>query len=142
MKISDIPRIPLAFLDGLPGGFPPTPDGVELRILKRLFTPEQAELAMDAAACIGCGACIAACPNACAMLFLSAKVSHFALLPQGQPEAAKRAISMLRKMDELGFGSCGNKAECEAVCPKEISIRNIARFNREFLKATFGSSEE
>ncbi|PKN30057.1 MAG: succinate dehydrogenase/fumarate reductase iron-sulfur subunit [Deltaproteobacteria bacterium HGW-Deltaproteobacteria-21] len=103
---------------------------------------EKAELAMDAAACIGCGACIAACPNACAMLFVSAKVSHLALLPQGQPEAAKRALSMLRKMDELGFGSCGNKAECEAVCPKEISLRNIARFNREFLKATFGSSEE
>jgi succinate dehydrogenase / fumarate reductase iron-sulfur subunit len=103
---------------------------------------EKAELAMDAAACIGCGACIAACPNASAMLFLSAKVSHLALLPQGKPEAAKRALSMLRKMDELGFGNCSNQAECEAVCPKEISIRKIARFNREFLKATFGSSEE
>jgi succinate dehydrogenase / fumarate reductase iron-sulfur subunit len=103
---------------------------------------EKAELAMDAAACIGCGACIAACPNGSAMLFVSAKVSHFALLPQGQPEAAKRALSMLRKMDELGFGNCSNQAECEAVCPKEISIRNIARFNREFLKATFRSSEE
>lgn len=103
---------------------------------------EKAELAMDAAACIGCGACIAACPNGSAMLFVSAKVSHLALLPQGQPEAAKRALSMLRKMDALGFGNCSNHAECEAVCPKEISIGNIARFNREFIKASFGSKEE
>ncbi|MBN1104067.1 MAG: succinate dehydrogenase/fumarate reductase iron-sulfur subunit [Deltaproteobacteria bacterium] len=103
---------------------------------------EMAELAMDAAACIGCGACVAACPNASAMLFVSAKVSHLALLPQGRPEAAKRALSMLRKMDELGFGNCSNETECEAVCPKEISISHIARFNREFLKASFGSSEE
>lgn len=104
--------------------------------------PENAELAMDAAACIGCGACIAACPNASAMLFVSAKVSHLALLPQGNPEAAKRVIDMVRKMDELGFGNCGNETECEAVCPKEISVRNIARLNREFIKAGFGSSEE
>jgi succinate dehydrogenase / fumarate reductase, iron-sulfur subunit len=104
--------------------------------------PEKAELAMDAAACIGCGACVAACPNASAMLFVSGKISHLALLPQGRPEAARRALSMLRKMDELGFGNCGNHAECEAVCPKEISISHIARFNREFLKASFGSSEE
>jgi succinate dehydrogenase / fumarate reductase iron-sulfur subunit len=104
--------------------------------------PENAELAMDAAACIGCGACVAACPNASAMLFVGAKISHFVLLPQGSPEASKRALSMLRKMDELGFGNCGNEAECEAVCPKEISITNIARFNREFLKASFGSSEK
>jgi succinate dehydrogenase / fumarate reductase iron-sulfur subunit len=103
---------------------------------------DDAELAMDAAACIGCGACVAACPNASAMLFVSAKVSHLVLLPQGQPEAAKRALSMLRKMDELGFGNCGNETECEAVCPKEISISHIARFNREFVKASFGSSEE
>jgi succinate dehydrogenase / fumarate reductase iron-sulfur subunit len=104
--------------------------------------PENAELAMDAAACIGCGACVAACPNASAMLFVGAKISHFVLLPHGSPEASKRALSMLRKMDELGFGNCGNEAECEAVCPKEISITNIARFNREFLKASFGSSEK
>jgi succinate dehydrogenase / fumarate reductase, iron-sulfur subunit len=101
-----------------------------------------AELAMDAAACIGCGACVAACPNASAMLFVGAKISHLALLPQGRPEAAKRALSMLRKMDELGFGNCSNETECEQVCPKAISITNIARFNREFLKAGLLSHEK
>jgi succinate dehydrogenase / fumarate reductase iron-sulfur subunit len=103
---------------------------------------EDAELAMDAAACIGCGACVAACPNASAMLFVGAKISHLTLLPQGKPEAAKRALSMLKKMDDLGFGNCGNETECEAVCPKNISITNIARFNREFLKASFFSTEK
>lgn len=98
-----------------------------------------AEKAMDAAACIGCGACVAACPNASAMLFTSAKVSQLALLPQGKPEAAKRAITMVRAMDALGFGNCTNERECEAECPKEISIINIARMNREFLKASFFS---
>ena len=100
-----------------------------------LVPQEKADLAMDAAACIGCGACVAACPNASPMLFVGAKVSQFALLPQGKPEAAKRAISMVRKMDELGFGNCTNERECEAACPKGISIRHIARLNREFLKA-------
>lgn len=101
---------------------------------------EKAELAMDAAQCIGCGACVAACPNASAMLFVSAKISQMALLPQGRPEAARRAIAMIREMDAQGFGNCSNETECEAECPKEISITNIARLNREFFKAHFGSS--
>ncbi|MCA9429695.1 MAG: 4Fe-4S dicluster domain-containing protein, partial [Candidatus Omnitrophica bacterium] len=94
-----------------------------------------------AAACIGCGACVAACPNASAMLFVSAKVSQFALLPQGQPEREKRVLSMVSQMDEEGFGNCSNHYECEAACPKEISVKNIARMNRELLRAgTFASS--
>lgn len=91
-----------------------------------------ADAAMDAAACIGCGACVAACPNASAMLFVSAKVSHLALLPQGQPEAQRRVTAMVAKMDEAGFGNCSNHYECEAACPKEISVENIARMNREY----------
>jgi len=101
-----------------------------------------AELAFQAAACIGCGACVAACPNASAMLFVGAKVSHLGLLPQGRPEAAGRALNMVHTMDMLGFGNCTNERECEAECPKEISITNIARLNREFFKAAFISREE
>jgi succinate dehydrogenase / fumarate reductase iron-sulfur subunit len=103
---------------------------------------KDAEQAMDAAACIGCGACVASCPYASAMLFVGAKVSQLSLLPQGQPERARRALDMVRKMDELGFGNCSNERECEAACPKNISIRNIARLNLEFLKAAIFSSED
>jgi len=94
-----------------------------------------ADLSMDAAACIGCGACVAACKNASAMLFVSAKVSQFALLPQGRTEAAERVQAMVAEMDKQGFGNCTNTGACEAECPKEISISNIARMNREFLSA-------
>jgi succinate dehydrogenase / fumarate reductase iron-sulfur subunit len=94
-----------------------------------------ADRAMDAAACIGCGACVAACPNASAMLFLSARVSHLALLPQGQPERTDRVLKMLAKHDEEGFGNCRNHYECEAVCPAEISALFITKLNREYVMA-------
>lgn len=97
---------------------------------------EDADLSMDAAACIGCGACAAACPNASAMLFVSAKVAHLSLLPQGQVERKERALAMINQMDEEGFGSCTNIGACEAECPKEISLENIARLNREYIWAT------
>ncbi len=103
---------------------------------------DKADKAMDAAQCIGCGACVASCPNASAMLFAGAKISHLALLPQGRPEAAKRAWAMVKAMDALGFGNCTNERECEAECPKEISIVNIARMNREYYKAGFFSGEK
>ena len=103
---------------------------------------ENADLSMDAAQCIGCGACVASCPNASAMLFTSAKVSQLALLPQGKPEAATRAIKMLLVHDSCGFGNCTNETECEAECPKEIPIAHIARLNREFLKASIISKVE
>ena len=101
-----------------------------------------AEQALDAAECIGCGACVASCPNAAAMLFVGAKISQLALLPQGQPEKAKRVLAMVNKMDELGFGNCGNEGECMATCPKQIKLTNIARLNREFLTASLISSEK
>ena len=94
-----------------------------------------ADKAMDSAACIACGACVAACKNASAALFTSAKISHLALLPQGQPERAARVVAMVERHDAEGFGSCSNEGECEAVCPKEIPITNIARMNREYLRA-------
>jgi len=95
----------------------------------------QADAAFDAAACIGCGACVASCKNASAMLFVAAKVSHLGHLPQGQPERQKRVLAMVRQMDAEGFGNCTNQYECEAACPKEISVDHIARLNRDYAKA-------
>jgi len=117
------------------GGFVSVKTGSAAEANSIPISPENAELAMDAASCIGCGSCVAACPNASAMLFVSAKVSQLALLPQGQVEAKRRARSMVQKMDELGFGNCSNHAECEVACPKRISITNIARLNREYVIA-------
>ncbi len=97
---------------------------------------QNADAAMDAAACIGCGACVAACPNSSAMLFVGAKVSHMGLLPQGQPERTRRVLRMVKTMDEAGFGNCSNYYECEAVCPVEISVSVISRMNRELARAT------
>ncbi|MCX7876705.1 MAG: succinate dehydrogenase/fumarate reductase iron-sulfur subunit [Melioribacteraceae bacterium] len=112
------------------------PDGNAIPIPK-----EVANEAMDAATCIGCGACVAACKNASAMLFVSAKVSQFALLPQGQPERYERVQKMVKVMDELGFGSCSNTYACEAECPKGISIKNIARMNRDYIVAKIAKEE-
>ena len=107
-----------------------TPDANALPVPKT-----DADLAMDAAACIGCGACVAACKNASAMLFVAAKISHLSLLPQGKPERERRALNMVRAMDEAGFGSCTVTGACEAVCPKEVSLSFIARMNREYGRA-------
>jgi succinate dehydrogenase / fumarate reductase iron-sulfur subunit len=107
------------------------PDGNALLVPK-----QDQERAMDAAACIGCGACVAACKNASAMLFVAAKISHLGTLPQGQPERAERAVRMVEKMDEEGFGNCTNYYECEAACPKEISADFIAQMNRDYLVAS------
>jgi succinate dehydrogenase / fumarate reductase iron-sulfur subunit len=98
---------------------------------------EHADLSMDAAACIGCGACVAACKNASAMLFVGAKISHLTLLPQGKVESMERVSQMVAKMDELGFGNCTNTGACEAECPKGIKLTNIARLNREYIKSAF-----
>jgi succinate dehydrogenase / fumarate reductase iron-sulfur subunit len=108
------------------------PDGNAILIPKDI-----AEVAMDSAACIQCGACVAACKNASAHLFMSAKISHLSLLPQGKPERVRRVVAMIEQADAEGFGSCSNEGECEAVCPKEIPISNIARMTREYVKALF-----
>ena len=119
------------------GGFISVPTGCSVEANATQVPKLNADLSMDAAACIGCGACVAACPNASAMLFVAAKISHLALLPQGQPERYTRARSMVQQMDAEGFGSCTNHGECEAACPKGITLENIARMNRDFIKASF-----
>ena len=116
------------FISANTGG---APDGNAVPIPK-----PDADAAMDAAACIGCGACAASCPNGSAMLFVAAKVSHLAHLPQGVPERGQRVLDMVARMDEEGFGNCTNHAECEAMCPKDISISHIAKMNREYIRAT------
>jgi len=113
------------------------PDGNAIPIPKPI-----ADKAMDAAQCIGCGACVAACKNSSAMLFVSAKVSHLGLLPQGEAERDRRVLNMVKAMDEAGFGNCSNTEACEAACPKEIKVDNIARLNRDYLKASLTSQEE
>lgn len=105
------------------------------------ISKESADRAFEAAACIGCGACVAACKNASAMLFVAAKVAHLGNLPQGQPERLRRAKDMVAQMDKEKFGACTNYLECEAVCPKEISVRTIAQMNRDFLKAVLCGDE-
>ena len=115
------------------GGFVSVNTGVGVDANAIPVRKEDAELAMDAAACIGCGACAAACPNASAMLFVGAKVSHLGLLPQGQPERQERVLKMVEQMDAEGFGGCTNMGECEAACPKEIKLEVIARMNRDYL---------
>jgi len=114
-------------------GSPPDANAIPIK-------KEHADLAMDAASCIGCGACVAACPNASAMLFTSAKVGHLGLLPQGQPERTDRVLNMIAQHDAEGFGNCTNHAECEAVCPKQISIDFIARLNRDLFGAAVSAS--
>jgi len=113
------------------------PDGNALPVKK-----ENADKSMDAAACIGCGACVASCKNASAMLFVSAKISQLALLPQGQPERDKRALAMVKAMDNEGFGNCTNEGECEAECPKGIKMSNIARLFREYYRSTIIYEED
>ncbi|MCS6916721.1 MAG: succinate dehydrogenase/fumarate reductase iron-sulfur subunit [Chitinophagales bacterium] len=123
------------------GGFISVNTGQAVEANSILVPKENADQAMNAAVCIGCGACVAACKNASAMLFVAAKVSHLSLLPQGEPERYRRVKNMVAQMDKEGFGACTNTNACEAACPKGISVTHIARLNREYLKATFLQEE-
>ncbi len=123
------------------GGFISTNTGGAQDANNVLVSKTDSDKAMDAAACIGCGACVAACKNASAMLFVSAKVAHLALLPQGKLERSQRVLAMVGQMEREGFGGCTNTLECEAVCPKSISVTNIAMLNREFIKAALLTEE-
>ncbi len=121
------------------GGFISTRTGAAPDANSILVAKEAVENAMDAAVCIGCGACVAGCPNGAAMLFVAAKITHLGLLPQGQPERPARARAMVAQMEREGFGGCSNYRECEAVCPKGISVATIARLNRDFLSASLSA---
>ena len=123
------------------GGFISVSTGQAVEANSILIPKNDVEVAMDAATCIGCGACVAACKNSSAMLFVGAKVSHLALLPQGEPERHRRVLSMVAQMDEEGFGGCSWTTACEAQCPKGISISNIARLNREYLAANLAADK-
>ncbi len=124
------------------GGFITARTGSAPEANTLLVPKRDADRAMDAAACIGCGACVAACPNASAMLFVAAKVSHLGLLPQGQPERDARVVDMVARMDAEGFGACTNHGECMAACPKEISIDFIAQLNRDYWKAVLSRTPQ
>jgi succinate dehydrogenase / fumarate reductase iron-sulfur subunit len=124
------------------GGFVSVNTGAAPEANSLLVPKPNAESAMDAAACIGCGACVAACPNASAMLFVAAKISHLALLPQGAPERSRRARAMVAAMDAEGFGNCTNHFECSAACPKGIPFSTIARMNREFFRSALEAPDE
>src|SRR5213592_4327342 len=124
------------------GGFISVPTGNAPDGNAILVPKKNADLAMDAAACIGCGACVAACPNAAASLFTGAKIAHLGLLPQGQPERYQRVLNMLAAVKQELFGSCANIGECEAVCPKNIKLEVIARMNRDFLRASWTQRED